>query len=224
MFIISSHWYVCQDLSVNIIFSHFSDIKQNEEEQYLSDCSSLLIACLFVLVLEILLYGASPKCEDVDQQALTYSEIKALCTGDERIKEKLMLDNEVKELKTLSAEYANTVYEMQDKIKAFPMKEEQLTTALSNLQADRKALKALPIDPETKLPVFKMKIGDVEYTDKKEAAKALEDVALSIRIADTPVKVGEFQGFPLSITVHSPDSNDAGRISALCKADKQFCP
>lgn len=144
------------------------------------------------------------KCEDVDQQALTYSEIKALCTGDERIKEKLMLDNEVKELKTLSAEYANTVYEMQDKIKAFPMKEEQLTTALSNLQADRRALKALPIDPETKLPVFKMKIGDVEYTDKKEAAKALEEVALSIRIADTPVKVGEFQGFPLSITVHSP--------------------
>ena len=144
------------------------------------------------------------KCEDVDQQALTYSEIKALCTGDERIKEKLMLDNEVKELKTLSAEYANTVYEMQDKIKAFPMKEEQLTTALSNLQADRKALKALPIDPETKLPVFKMKIGDVEYTDKKEAAKALEEAALSIRIADTPVKVGEFQGFPLSITVHSP--------------------
>lgn len=108
------------------------------------------------------------------------------------------------ELKTLSAEYANTVYEMQDKIKAFPMKEEQLTTALSNLQADRKALKALPIDPETKLPIFKMKIGDVEYTDKKEAAKALEEVALSIRIADTLVKVGEFQGFPLSITVHSP--------------------
>ena len=106
--------------------------------------------------------------------------------------------------KTLSAEYANTVYEIQDKIKAFPMKEEKLTTALSNLQADRKALKALPIDPETKLPVFKMKIGDVEYTDKKEAAKALEEVALSIRIADTPVKVGEFQGFPLSITVHSP--------------------
>ena len=144
------------------------------------------------------------KCEDVDQQALTYSEIKALCTGDERIKEKLMLDNEVSELKTLSAEYTNTVYEMQDKIKAFPMKEERLTTALSNLQADRKALKALPIDPETKLPVFKMKIGDVEYTDKKEAANAFEEVALSIRTADTPVKVGEFQGFPLSITVHSP--------------------
>lgn len=49
------------------------------------------------------------KCEDVDQQAFTYSEIKALCAGDERIKEKLMLDNDVKELRVLSAEYQNTV-------------------------------------------------------------------------------------------------------------------
>lgn len=91
-----------------------------------------------------------------------------------------MLDNEVKELKTLASEYTNAVYEMQDKIKAFPMKEEQLTTALANLQADRKVLKALPIDPETKLPVFRMKIDDVEYTDKKEAAKALETAAIAI--------------------------------------------
>ena len=144
------------------------------------------------------------RCEDVDQQALTYSEIKALCTGDERIKEKLMLDNDVKELKTLASEYANTVYEMQDKIKAFPMKEEKLTTALANLQADRATLKALPIDPETKLPVFRMKIGETEYTDKKEAAKALEEAVLAIKIADTPVRVGEFQGFPLSVTVQSP--------------------
>ena len=115
-----------------------------------------------------------------------------------------MLDNEVKELKTLASEYENTVYEIQDKIKAFPMREEQITTALSNLQADRQTLKNLPIDSETKLPVFKMKIDDVEYTDKKEAAKALEEAALSIRVADTPVKVGEFQSFPLSVTVHSP--------------------
>ena len=71
------------------------------------------IACLIVFrFCRILLYGASPKCEDVDQQALTYSEIKALCTGDERIKEKLMLDNEVKELKALASEHQNTVYEI----------------------------------------------------------------------------------------------------------------
>jgi chromosome segregation ATPase len=143
------------------------------------------------------------KCEDVDQQALTYSEIKALCTGDERIKEKLMLDNEVKELKVLAAEHQNTVYEMEDKIKAFPEKEERLTTALENLHTDREALRKLPIDPERKLPVFKITIDGTEYTDRKEAAKAFETAALSVKYADTPVKIGEFQGFPLSVTVHS---------------------
>ena len=155
------------------------------------------------------------RCEDVDQQALTYSEIKALCTGDERIKEKLMLDNDVKELKTLASEYANTVYEMQDKIKAFPMKEEQLTTALANLQADRAKLKALPIDPETKLPVFRMKIGETEYTDKKEAAKALEEASFSITRVDTPVVVGSFQGFELSMTLNSPSMG--GGLNASMK-------
>lgn len=144
------------------------------------------------------------KCEDVDQQALTYSEIKALCTGDERIKEKLMLDNDVKELKALEAEHKNTVFEMEDKINAFPQKEERLTTALDNLRSDREHLRTLPIDEETKLPVFKITIGETEYTDRKEAAKAFEDAALSIKQADTPTKIGEFQGFPLSVTVNSP--------------------
>ncbi len=94
------------------------------------------------------------KCEDVDQQALTYSEIKALCTGDERIKEKLMLENEVKELRVLSAEHNNTVYEMQDKVKAFPTEEKVLITILDEMHTDRETLRKLPIDTETKLPVF----------------------------------------------------------------------
>jgi len=143
------------------------------------------------------------KCEDVDQQALTYSEIKALCTGDERIKEKLMLENEVKELRVLAAEHRNTVFEMEDKIARFPEQEQKLTAILADLHTDREALRKLPIDPERKLPVFKITIGDVEYTDRKEAAKALEDAVLAIKYADTPVKVGSFQGFDLSVTMHS---------------------
>ena len=143
------------------------------------------------------------RCEDVDQQALTYSEIKALCTGDERIKEKLMLENEVKELRVLAAEHKNTVYEMQDKIAAFPNKEQRFQVTLDGLHADRETLRKLPIDPERKLPVFKITIQGTEYTDRKEAAKAFEDAALGIRIADTPVKVGSFQGFDLSVTVNS---------------------
>lgn len=143
------------------------------------------------------------KCEDVDQQALTYSEIKALCTGDERIKEKLMLENEVKELRVLAAEHRNTVFEMEDKIARFPEQEQKLTAILADLHTDREALRKLPIDPERKLPVFKIIIGETEYTDRKEAAKALEDAVLAIKYADTPVKVGSFQGFDLSVTVNS---------------------
>ena len=143
------------------------------------------------------------KCEDVDQQALTYSEIKALCTGDERIKEKLMLENEVKELRVLAAEHRNTVFEMEDKIARFPGQEQKLTAILADLHTDREALRKLPINPERKLPVFKITIGETEYTDRKEAAKALEDAVLAIKYADTPVKVGSFQGFDLSVTMHS---------------------
>lgn len=155
------------------------------------------------------------KCEDVDQQALTYSEIKALCTGDERIKEKLMLENEVKELRVLSAEHKNTVYEMQDKVKNFPTDEKVLVTILDEMHTDRETLRKLPIDPERKLPVFKITIGDVEYTDRKEAAKALEDAVLAIKYADTPVKVGSFQGFDLTVTVNS--NMMGGGMSACLK-------
>lgn len=155
------------------------------------------------------------KCEDVDQQALTYSEIKALCTGDERNKEKLMLENEVKELRVLAAEHRNTVFEMEDKIARFPGQEQKLTAILADLHTDREALRKLPINPERKLPVFKITIGDVEYTDRKEAAKALEDAVLAIKYADTPVKVGSFQGFDLSVTVNS--NMMGGGMSACLK-------
>lgn len=155
------------------------------------------------------------KCEDVDQQAPTYSEIKALCTGDERIKEKLMLENEVKELRVLAAEHRNTVFEMEDKIARFPEQEKKLTAILADLHTDREALRKLPIDPERKLPVFKITVGETEYSDRKEAAKALEDAVLAIKYADTPVKVGSFQGFDLTVTVNS--NMMGGGMSACLK-------
>ena len=157
----------------------------------------------------------SRKCEDVDQQALTYSEIKALCTGDERIKEKLMLENDVKELGVLAAEHRNTVFEMEDRVARFPEHEQRLTAILIDLHTDREALRKLPTDPERKLPVFKITIGETEYTDRKEAAKALEDAVLAIKYADTPVKVGSFQGFDLSVTANS--NMMSGGMSACLK-------
>lgn len=104
----------------------------------------------------------SRKCEDVDQQALTYSEIKALCTGDERIKEKLMLENDVKELGVLAAEHRNTVFEMEDRVARFPEHEQRLTAILIDLHTDREALRKLPTDPERKLPVFKITLQNIK--------------------------------------------------------------
>ena len=93
---------------------------------------------------------------------------------------------------------------MEDEIKAFPEKEKTLLTAINNLHSDREHLRKLPIDEETKMSVFRITIGETEYTDRKEAAKALETAVFSVRQADRPVKIGEFQGFPLSITMNSP--------------------
>lgn len=140
-------------------------------------------------------------CEDVDQQALNYSEIKALCTGDERIKEKMMLDNEVKELNLLKAEHTNTVFDMQQTVAATPAKIENAETRLENLKADREILRQLPIDEETKLPVFRITIDGTEYTDRKEAAQALEDTVLDFvkKSSDSEKEIGEFQGFKLSV-------------------------
>ena len=140
-------------------------------------------------------------CEDVDQQALNYSEIKALCTGDERIKEKMMLDNEVKELNLLKAEHTNTVFDMQQTVASTPAKIEKAEERLENLKADRETLRQLPIDEETKLPVFKITIDGTEYTDRKEAAQALEDAVLDFvkKSSDSEKEIGEFQGFKLSV-------------------------
>lgn len=160
------------------------------------------------------MYFLKTQIDQFHQQALSYGEIKALCTGDERIKEKLMLDNEVKELKTMVAEHNNTVYEMQDKITAFPEKEQKLIQLLENLNKDRELVKKLPIDPETKLPTFKITIGETEYTDRKEGAKAFETSAIRLHEqVGKPYLVGEFQGFKLSVKKNHEDLG--GGMSAI---------
>lgn len=162
------------------------------------------------------------KCEDVDQQSLSYSEIKALCTGDERIKEKMSLDNDVKELRMLKAEYKNTQYEMQDKVKNFPATKERLDRIANNLSTDLEHCKKLPVDPETNLPKFSIEINDVTYTDRTQAAKALETACLDlISKSDEPVTVGKMHGFPLTVTYSSSEKELKATLhgAALHKSD-----
>lgn len=141
------------------------------------------------------------KCSDVDQEALTYAEIKALCTADERIKEQLMLNNRVKELKMLKSEYTNTHYELEDKVIAYPAERESLCKRISNIASDFERCKQIPLGADG-LPVFELRIGNIIYTDRKEAAKALESACnktIAQRI-DKIEPVGSIYGFDFALT------------------------
>lgn len=141
------------------------------------------------------------KCSDVDQEALTYAEIKALCTADERIKEQLMLNNRVKELKMLKSEYTNTHYELEDKVIAYPAEREGLCKRISNIASDFERCKQIPLGADG-LPVFELRIGNIIYTDRKEAAKALESACnktIAQRI-DKIEPVGSIYGFDFALT------------------------
>ncbi len=93
---------------------------------------------------------------------------------------------------------------MEDKIKAFPEKEEKITALLDGLHTDREALRKLTFDPETKRTSIQKLLSVTRNTRiKRKPAKAFEGAALSVKYADTPVKIGSFQGFDLSVTIHS---------------------
>ena len=86
---------------------------------------------------------------------------------------------------------------------------------LDDLHTDREALRKLPIDPETKRPVFSITIGETVYTDKTEAGKAFNEALGNIKYADTPTKIGSFQGFEFSATLNS--SMNGGGLTACLK-------
>lgn len=158
------------------------------------------------------------KCEDVDQQALSYAEIKTLCTGDERIKEKMQLDSEVKGLQIERAEYINTKHDMEDKISHAPKQEENYLSLISNLKKDQNHLKEFPETPE-----FKLVINGITYgnEDRTEAAKAFEKAFFNAvnKNPDKSVKIGEFQGMELkasSISLNGTTIFSATLHGAAC--------
>ena len=143
------------------------------------------------------------KCSDVDQASLSYSEIKALCTVDERIREKLTLENRVKELTAYKSEYDNTRYELEDKVNAYPEQRKDLLCTIGNIQKDIDKLNALPKDDEGSI-VYTYNFGDAAYTnseeDRKSAAKALGAfVALSRQHRNETIKVGDISGYEVEI-------------------------
>lgn len=145
------------------------------------------------------------KCADVDQAALSYGEIKALCTGDDRIREKLTLDNRVKELNSLKADYNNTKYELEDTVAAYPEKRKQLLCTIGNIKSDIDNVKSF-VDKDGKL-ICKLTLGSQTFNlkndeERKNAAKALTTAVAQVRIADNrkkQVSVGNICGFDISV-------------------------
>ena len=135
-------------------------------------------------------------CEDVDDTALSYAEIKALATGNPYIKEKMDLDVQVSKLKLLKANHTSQIYRLESDIaKNFPVQISALKERIAGMQVDSQVVKSVDLqDNDT----FAMTVGNVLYEDKKEAGEALIAACAGLKAVSTGGKVGEYHGFTLS--------------------------
>ena len=140
-------------------------------------------------------------CEDVDEAALTYAEVKALATGNPYIKEKMDLDIQVSKLKLMKGNHTSQKYRLEDNIaKHYPQQIAILKERISGMGADIQTAKAnLPADKEQ----FLMKVGDKVYTDKKEAGTALVEMCKEMKTVNVPATVGEYAGFKMAVSFDS---------------------
>ncbi|MBR0411742.1 MAG: N-6 DNA methylase [Eubacterium sp.] len=140
-------------------------------------------------------------CEDVDDAALSYAEIKALATGNPYIKEKMDLDIQVSKLKLLKASHTSNRYRLETDIaKRYPLEIAAAKERIEGLTKDAKA--AAPVIEKDK-DDFSMVIGGKEYTDRKEAGTALIAACAGLKAVGSGGTVGDYQGFSLSSSFDS---------------------
>ena len=136
-------------------------------------------------------------CDDVDETALSFAEIKALCAGDPRIKEHMDLDVEVSRLKLMKADHQSKQYRLEDQLlKHFPEEIEKHKGFIQGLETDMETLAAHPhpTDGFTGMEVR----GDT-LTDKENAGAALLDACKEVKGSE-PVQVGSYRGFAMFVT------------------------
>ena len=136
-------------------------------------------------------------CEDVDETALSYAEIKALCAGDDRIKEKMALDVDVARLRLMKSEHQSNQYRLEDKLlKQFPHDIEQSRGFLLGLQKDQDTLAAHPLPEKDFVGVT---ILGKDYSDKEKAGEAILEACKSAKM-DKEFGIGQYRGFLMYLT------------------------
>lgn len=162
-----------------------------------------------------LMSGKNPSrsCEDVDEAALSYAEVKALASGDPRIMEKTELDGQVTKLKLLKANHENQRYALEDKlIKFYPQAIKREQELIAALEADIKHLEAhTPADKEH----FSMTVLGQTYTERKEAGQAIIHAFDQLKDLSDKVELGEYRGFPMTLWVS--DSGFSQKIQITLK-------
>lgn len=139
-------------------------------------------------------------CDDVDEQALSYAEVKALCAGDPRIREKMDLDVQVAKLKVLRSDYQNQKYRLEDKLlKHYPEEIQKAKNRIATLKNDAQIADAHPQDKEN---FCGMTIKGMVFDEKKAAGERLMLACKEMPNADMML-LGTYRGFELNIRFDS---------------------
>ena len=137
-------------------------------------------------------------CDDVDDTALSYAEVKALATGNPYIKEKMSLDMEVSKLKLMKANYNSQKYRLEEQIaRNYPAQIRSLEERISGLSEDASAA-ALVLEQDKQKEAFSIEIRSMVYTDKKQAGMALMAACTGLASSRNEEDIAVFHGFNLS--------------------------
>ena len=155
-------------------------------------------------------------CSDVDEQALDYAEVKALCAGNPLIKREMELQAAIKDLKSEKARFNENLYELQDNIRVkYPAEIKNNELVIKHYTADLQTATSAPkaVDEEGK-EAYPLRMGEKVYNTRKEAGMALKEALLknlSAIMTGREVALGEYRGLKLSVTY-----NDFRKIPQAC--------
>ena len=146
-----------------------------------------------------LMSGKNPSrsCEDVDEAALSYAEVKALASGDPRIIEMTDLDSQVTKLKLLKANHEGQRYMLEDRlIQFFPKAINGTKEQIQGLEGDLAVLQA---HPQPDKEHFSITVAGQTYTERKAAGQAIIDACTKMTDVSQRVELGEYRGFPMTL-------------------------